>query len=66
MYLAIVLYCAIPTDAETCNILVRKNHLFRSEIVCQKEIEPIAKWFIHTGHYVKTRCFEFNPFGEEI
>jgi len=25
----------------------------------------MAKSLLTTGHYVKAKCFEFNPYGEE-
>ena len=65
MYLAIILYCAIPTDATSCDVMVRKNYLFQSEIQCKEQIIPMAKGLLTTGHYVKAKCFAFNPYGEE-
>ena len=66
MYLAIVRFCASVTDSQTCNILVRKNHLFKSVEACQEETLPVAKYYKYMGYHVKTQCLEFNPFGELI
>ena len=66
MFLAIILYCAIPTDTTSCDVMVRKDHLFYSQVQCEKEIIPMAKGLMSTGHFVKAKCFEFNPYGEEV
>ena len=65
MFLAIILYCAVPTDATSCDVMVRRDHLFQSEIQCEEQIIPMAKSLLTTGHYVKAKCFAFNPYGEE-
>lgn len=65
MYLAIILYCAIPTDATSCDVMIRKNYLFNTEVQCEEQVIPMAKGLIATGHYVKAKCFAFNPYGEE-
>ena len=46
--------------------MVRKDHLFYSQVQCEKEIIPMAKGLMSTGHFVKAKCFEFNPYGEEV
>ena len=66
MYLAIILYCAIPTDTTSCDVMIRKNHLFQTETHCEEQVIPIAQGLIATGHYVKAKCFKFNPYGEQI
>ena len=66
MFLAILLYCAVPTDATSCDVMVRRDHLFQSEIQCEEQIIPMAKGLLTTGHYVKAKCFKFNPYGEEV
>ena len=66
MYLAIILYCTTLTDATSCDVMVRRDHLFQSEIHCEEQIIPMAKGLMATGHYVKAKCFKFNPFGEEV
>jgi len=66
MYLAIVLYCSIITDVDTCDVMIRKDHLFKTHQECMKQVANVGKGLIATGHYVKGSCFEFNPFGESI
>jgi hypothetical protein len=44
--------------------MIRKNHLFTTEIECKQEIATIAQGLLVTGHYVKAKCFAFNPYGE--
>lgn len=58
MYLAVILYCAIPTDATSCEVMIRKNHMHETEILCEEEIKIVAKGLLETGHYVKAKCFE--------
>jgi len=66
MFLAIILYCAVPTDVTSCDVMVRRDHLFQTETHCEKQIVPMAKGLIATGHSVKAKCFKFNPYGEEV
>jgi len=65
MYLAIILYCATITDTSTCDVMIRKNHLFETEEICKTEVMQVAKGLLATGHYVKAKCFVFNPYGVE-
>ena len=59
------MYCAIATDTTSCDVMVRKNYLFQTEEQCKKQILPVAQGLLATGHYVKAKCFAFNPYGEE-
>ena len=58
MYLAIILYCTSFTDASSCNVMVRKDQLHETEILCEEEIKIVATELLETGHYVKAKCFE--------
>jgi len=64
MFIAVLLYCSILDDATSCDVMIRKNHLFTTEIECKQEIATIAQGLLSTGHYVKAKCFSFNPYGE--
>jgi len=64
MYLAVILYCTILTDSTSCDVMVRKDHLFQTEIECKEEIYGVANGLILKGNYVKAKCFKFNPYGE--
>jgi hypothetical protein len=64
MFIAVLLYCSILDDATSCDVMIRKNHLFTTEIECKQEIAAIAQGLLVTGHYVKAKCFAFNPYGE--
>jgi len=64
MFIAIILYCSVITDPTSCDVMIRKNHLFQTQPECQQEIATIAQGLIVTGHYVKAKCFAFNPYGE--
>ena len=64
MFLAVILYCSVVTDASTCDVMIRKDHLFETRERCEYEMNTIAQGLIATGHYVKGKCFTFNPFGE--
>lgn len=66
MYLAIILYCTTLTDTTSCDVMIRRDYLFQSEVQCEEQIIPMAKGLMATGHYVKAKCFKFNPFGEEV
>jgi hypothetical protein len=46
--------------------MIRRDHLFQSEVQCEEQIVPMAKGLMATGHYVKAKCFKFNPYGEEV
>ena len=65
MFLGIILYCSVATDPTTCDVMIRKNHLFETEVQCEKEIKVIAHALLTTGHFVKAKCFTFNPYGEQ-
>ena len=45
--------------------MIRKNHLFETETKCEEQIRLVAQGLLTTGHYVKAKCFKFNPYGEE-
>ena len=66
MYLAIIMYCAIATDTTSCDVMIRKDYLFQTEAQCEKQILPVAKGLVSTGHYVKAKCFKFNRFGQVV
>tara|TARA_X000001382_G_scaffold21409_1_gene12989 strand:+ start:366 stop:566 length:201 start_codon:yes stop_codon:yes gene_type:complete len=66
MYLAIILYCSVVTDVNSCDVLIRQHHLFETEQECTEQVVNVGKGLIATGHYVKGSCFEFNPFGESV
>jgi hypothetical protein len=66
MYLAVILYCATFTDTSTCDVMIRRNHLFETEAICEAEVKQVAKGLLATGHYVKAKCFVFNPYGESV
>ena len=53
MYLAIILYCTTLTDTTSCDVMLRRDHLFQSEVQCEEQIIPMAKGLMATGHYVK-------------
>jgi len=61
MFLAVILYCSVVTDVSTCDVMMRKNHLFETEDKCMYEINVIAQGLIATDHYVKAKCFTFIP-----
>lgn len=65
MFLAVILYCSVLTDPTSCDVMIRKNHLFKTEAKCEEQIELVARGLLTTGHYVKAKCFAFNPYGEE-
>tara|TARA_R110001583_G_scaffold131381_4_gene283117 strand:- start:369 stop:569 length:201 start_codon:yes stop_codon:yes gene_type:complete len=65
MFLAVILYCSVITDPTSCDVMIRKNHLFKTEAECQEQIKTVARGLLITGHYVKAKCFAFNPYGEE-
>ena len=58
MYLAITLYCTSFTDASSFEVMIRKNHMHETEILCEEEIKIVATELLETGHYVKAKCFE--------
>jgi hypothetical protein len=64
MFIAVILYCSVITDPTSCDVMIRKNHLFQTKIECQQEIKNVAEGLLVTGHYVKAKCFAFNPYGE--
>ena len=64
MFLAVILYCSAATDTSTCDVMIRKDYLFETIERCEYEMNTIAQGLIGTGHYVKGKCFTFNPFGE--
>ena len=64
MFIAIVLYCSILDDPTSCDVMIRKNYLFETKIECKQELESVAQSLLATGHYVKAKCFKFNPYGE--
>jgi len=64
MFIAVILYCSVITDPTSCDVMIRKNHLFTTEIECKQEIKNVAEGLLVTGHYVKAKCFAFNPYGE--
>mgnify|MGYP003627719758 FL=1 len=66
MFLAVILYCTTFSDVSTCDVMVRKNHLYQTEQVCKNEIKIVARGLLATGHYVKAKCFSFNPYGEQV
>ena len=66
MFLGVILYCTIITDPTSCDVMVRKNYLFETEVECKQAIVPVAKGLLATGHYVKAKCFAFNPYGEAV
>lgn len=65
-YLAIILYCSTPLDATTCDVMVRRDHLFDDIEICQKQVVIVGSDLRARGHFVKGACFEFNPYGEQI
>jgi len=65
MFLAVILYCSVITDPTSCDVMIRKNHLFKTEAECEEQIKLVAQGLLTTGHYVKAKCFAFNPYGEE-
>jgi len=65
MFLAVILYCSVITDPTSCDVMIRKNHLFETEAKCEEQIRLVAQGLLTTGHYVKAKCFAFNPYGEE-
>jgi hypothetical protein len=65
MFLAVILYCSVITDPTSCDVMIRKNHLFETEAKCEEQIKLVAQGLLTTGHYVKAKCFAFNPYGEE-
>jgi len=64
MFIAVILYCSVITDPTSCDVMIRKNHLFETKIECKQELESVAEGLLVTGHYVKAKCFKFNPYGE--
>jgi len=66
MYLAIILYCTTITDVDTCDILIRKHHLFETEKECSEQVLSVGRGLANSGNYVKGSCFEFNPFSPSI
>ena len=56
MYLAIILYCAVPTDTTSCDVMVRRDHLFQSEIQCEEQIIPMAKGLRSEERRVGKEC----------
>ena len=58
MYLAIILYCTSFTDSSSCDVMVRKNQLHETKILCEAEMKSVAKGLLDTGHYVKAKCFD--------
>ena len=58
MYLAVILYCAIPTDATSCEVMIHRNRMHETEILCEEEVKIVAKELLETGHYVKAKCFD--------
>ena len=64
MFIAVIFYCSILNDPTSCNILIRKDHLYQEVIVCEEAIKSVAEGLLATGHYVKAKCFKFNPYGE--
>jgi len=65
MFLAVILYCTTLTDVSTCDVMIRKHHLFETEIACEEEIKNAVRGLLSTGHFVKAKCFSFNPYGEQ-
>jgi hypothetical protein len=65
MFLAVILYCSVIIDPTSCDVMIRKNHLFETEAKCEEQIRLVAQGLLTTGHYVKAKCFAFNPYGEE-
>jgi hypothetical protein len=33
---------------------------------CDEEMKNVARGLLATGHYVKGKCFAFNPYGEQV
>ena len=64
MFLAVILYCSVMNDLTSCDVMIRKNYLFETEAACEEQIGIIAGGLLTTGHYVKAKCFSFNPYGE--
>ena len=66
MFLAVILYCTTFTDVSTCDVMIRKNHLYETMTSCDEEMKNVARGLLATGHYVKAKCFSFNPYGEQV
>jgi len=66
MFIAIILYCSVITDPTSCDVMIRKNHLYQTKVECKQELVSAAKGLLVTGHFVKAKCFAFNPYGELI
>ena len=64
MFLAMILYCSVVTDASTCDVMIRKDHLFNTQEQCLQEMNMVAQELVTQGHYVKGKCFSFIPFGQ--
>ena len=65
MFLAVILYCATLTDVSSCDVMVRKNYLHETEKMCKTELKNVARGLLISGHFVKGKCFAFNPYGEQ-
>tara|TARA_R110002050_G_scaffold2914_5_gene15822 strand:+ start:1338 stop:1538 length:201 start_codon:yes stop_codon:yes gene_type:complete len=65
MYLAVILYCTVAIDVSTCDVMIRRDHLFEDKTECKLQINTMARGLISTGHTVRSKCFKFNPYGEE-
>ena len=64
MYLAVILYCTTFTEASTCDVMIRKNFMYETKILCDEEINSVAQELLETGHYVKAKCFDYS--GKEF
>ena len=45
MFLAVILYCSVLTDPTSCDVMIRKNHLFKTETECQEQIKASSTGF---------------------
>ena len=57
MFLAVILYCSTFTDVKSCEVMVSKTHLYKSEQVCKAHIKEVAKGLLDREHFVKAKCF---------
>ena len=57
MFLAVLLYCSTFTDVKSCEVMVSKTHLYKTEQVCKAHLKEVAEVLLDTEHFVKAKCF---------
>tara|TARA_A100000172_G_scaffold43721_1_gene26807 strand:- start:137 stop:328 length:192 start_codon:yes stop_codon:yes gene_type:complete len=60
MWLAIVMFCAAPVDARTCNLTVNNENLYNDKQSCDVEMRNMVDQFASRGIFSQGTCVEIG------